>query len=40
MLGCTTKEDGLKLQIKEAEGLYYPFSKNKGAHQTAWLPGS
>ena len=35
-LGYTTTEDGYRLEIsyiKEVEGLYYLYSKNKGADQ-------
>ena len=28
--GCTTIEDGKRLEILVVEGLYYPWSENKG----------
>ena len=38
--GCTTTEDdtGLKIRIKEVEGLYYLCSENKGADQLRGYP--
>ena len=43
--GCTATEDGYRLEISDlgVEGLYYPYSKNKGADQLRCyprLPGS
>ena len=31
--GCTTTEDGWRLEISDLEGVYYPCSQNKGADQ-------
>ena len=31
--GCTTTDDGQRLEILEEEGLYYLCSENKGADQ-------
>ena len=31
--GCTTTQDGWRLEISNLERLYYPYSENKGADQ-------